>query len=68
MPRFIISVREAYDRDVRRCGWQGGDTPFGVLSQSIVGFVDVESGRDQVGEGNSEAIRLEVLGDGARQA
>ncbi|KAI9456196.1 hypothetical protein HD554DRAFT_2078122 [Boletus coccyginus] len=67
MPRFIISVREAYDRDFRRRGWQGGDTPFGLLSQSIIGFAVVDSGQDQVGEGHSE-VQLEVLGDVARQA
>ena len=34
MPRFIISVRELYDRDLRHC-WQGIDTGFSVLSQPI---------------------------------
>jgi len=66
IPRFIISVRELYDRDLRHL-WQGVNTRFGVLSQSIMAFADV-SGQDQVVEGNSEAIRLEVVGDGARQA
>jgi hypothetical protein len=76
MPRFIISVRELYDRDLRP-RWQGIDSGFGVLSQPIVSqngsvsaiaFVDIAPGREVV-EGNtdnSEVIRLEVVGDGAR--
>ena len=80
IPRFIVSIRELYDRDlVRR--WQGIDSGFGVISQpvadenavvSAIAFADVNPGR---GEGqvegdveDPEAIRLEVLGDGARQA
>ena len=32
IPRFIISIRRMYDRDL--CGrWQGIDTGFGVLSR-----------------------------------
>ena len=73
MPRFIISVRELYDRDLRR-RWQGVDTGFGVLSQPIAGdnaamsaiaFADVVPGQEQVVEGEaneSEAIQLEPLG------
>jgi len=48
MPRFIISVRELYEHDIRG-RWQGIDTGFGVLSQpsrenaamSVVAFSDV---------------------------
>jgi len=77
MPRFIISVRELYDRDLRN-RWQGIDTGFGVLSQpdssgnaavSAIQFTDVALGQE-VAEGevdDSEAIRLEMLGDGTRQ-
>jgi hypothetical protein len=74
MPRFIISVRELYDRDLRAPG-QGIDSGFGVSSQPIrvlsaIAFADVAPGQDQVVEsdtGYSEAIRLELVGDGARQ-
>ena len=78
MPRFIISVRELHDRTLR-ARWQGIDSGFGVLSQptasqngalSEIAFADVAPGQDQVVEGDaddSEAIRLEVVGDGARQ-
>ena len=79
MPRFIISVRELYDRDLRG-RWQGIDTGFGVSSHvfsenagvSAIRFADVTPGQEQgqaaEGEGgDSEAIRLETLGDGTRQ-
>ena len=80
MPRFIISMRELYDRDKRR-GWQGVDNELGVSSQptasqnaplSIIAFADVApgQGQDQVVEGDaneSEAIRLEPLGDNRYQ-
>ena len=76
IPRFIIGVRELYDRDLQR-RWQGIDSGFGVLSQPIasqigpisaIAFADVAPGQDQVveleGDANeSEAIRLEPLGD-----
>ena len=73
-PRFIINVRELYDRDVRR-GLQGVDTGFGVLSQAIasqdgavsaIPFAEVVLGQDQVVEGDtneSAAIQLEPSGD-----
>ena len=78
MPRFIISVRELYDHDLRG---QGIDTGFGTSSQpvsrgnaavSAIQFADVATGQEegQVAEGgvdDSEAIRLEMLGDGTRQ-
>ena len=79
MPRFIISVRELYDRDLR-ARWQGDDTGFGVLSQpnasenavvSAISFARVALGQGQVAEGDeddSEATRLGVLGDTTRQA
>jgi len=75
MPRFIISVRELYDRDLR-ARWQGIDTGFGVWSQPIasqnvalstISFVDVATGQGQGQEGDAEAIQLEELGDGAHQ-
>ena len=76
MPRFIISVRELYDRDLRG-RWRGIDTGFGVSSQpvfsgSTIEFADVAPGQGQgrVAEGevdDSEAIRLDTLGDGTRQ-
>ena len=78
MPRFIISIRELYDRDVRRrC--QGIDTGFGVLSQPIasqnaamsaIAFADSRPEQDQVVEGDaneSEEIQLETLEDSTRQ-
>ena len=77
MPRFIIGVRELYDRNLRR-RWLGIDTGFGVLSQntpsqnvgvSAIAFADVAPGRDQIMEdtNESEAIRLAVLGDHTHQ-
>jgi len=77
MPRFVISVRELYDRDLRG-RWQGIDTGFGALSQpfssgsavlSAIQFADVAPGQEVAGgeADDSEAIRLEMLGDGTRQ-
>jgi len=80
MPRFIIGVRELYDRDLRD-RWQGVDTGFGVLSQPIAGenavvsaiaFADITPGQSQgqVTEGDEDdpgTIRLEVLGNGTRR-
>ena len=82
MPRFIISMRELYDRDLR-AHWQGIDTGFGVLSHSIasgnvvvsaLAFAEVApgQGQDRVADGDededdSEAMRLEALGDGTHQ-
>jgi hypothetical protein len=70
MPRFIISVRELYDRDLR-APEQGIDSGFGVPSQPIrvlsaIAFADVAPGQES-DTGYSEAIRLELVGDGARQ-
>ena len=82
MPRFIINVRELYDRDIRH-GWQGVDTGFGVLSQplasqnapvSAIAFAEVTPGQesqDEVVEENAanepETIRLEPFGDNMHQ-
>ncbi|KAN0093036.1 hypothetical protein V8E55_003820 [Tylopilus felleus] len=80
MPRFIISMRELYDRDC--CSrWKGIDSRFGVLSQpaastnvvmSAIAFADVnfQQGESQVvGDGaeDSEVIPSEMLRDGANQ-
>ena len=78
MPRFIISVRELYDRDLRGC-WQGMDTGFGMSSQPVssgneaLSAIEFVAGREQgqVAEGevdDSEAIRLRVeMRDGTHQ-
>ena len=80
MPRFIISVRELYDRDLRGRR-QGIDTGFGMPSQSVsnevvamsaIQFADVAPGQEQgqVAEGevdDSEVIRLDVLRDSTCQ-
>ena len=80
MPRFIISVRELYDRDLRR-RWQGIDSGFSVMSQGVstemelasgIAFVDVaqEESRTMVGDGdgdNSGAIQLEEVGTSAHK-
>ena len=70
MPRFIISVRELYDRDLHR-RQQGVDTGFGVISQAIASenvtvsataFADVPPGPEQAVEGDAnelEASRFE---------
>ncbi|KAH0834170.1 hypothetical protein J3R83DRAFT_11477, partial [Lanmaoa asiatica] len=79
MPRFIISVRELYDRDVRRrC--QGIDSGFGVFSQPIssqngaisaIAFAEVTPEQGHIVEGNadeSEAmLEFEVMGDNTRE-
>ena len=80
MPRFIISMRELYDRDC--CSrWKGIDSRFGVLSQpaastnvvmSAIAFADVnfQQGESQVvgnGAEDSEVIPSEMLRDGANQ-
>ena len=78
-PRFIISIRELYDRDLHG-RWNGIDSGFGVLSQAVSGedavvaaiaFADVNPGQEEgqavEGEGDSEGIRLEPLGDGTQQ-
>ena len=78
-PRFIISIRELYDRDLRG-RWNGVDSGFGVLSQAIasedavvsaIAFADVNPGQEgqavEGGEGDSEGIKLELLGDGTQQ-
>ncbi|KAI9573441.1 hypothetical protein HD554DRAFT_2167047 [Boletus coccyginus] len=71
MPRFIISIRELYDRDLH-ARWQGIDSRFGVLSQPIasetvavsaIAIAEVATEQGQGGEGDTEAIGLEELGD-----
>ena len=68
MPRFIIRVRELYDRDLHH-GLQGVDTGFGVLSQpsasqnapvSAIAFAGIALGQDEVVEGDSN--ESEVIG------
>ena len=71
-PRFIISVRELYDRDLRGLR-QGIDTGFGVLSQSLSGenaristilFADTAGGESWTGQRDEDeqgGIRLEVI-------
>ena len=82
MPRFIISVRVLYDRELRR-GVQGVDTGFGVLSQtntnqngplSAIAFADIapQAGLEQdqimeVDANESAAIRLEPIRDNTHQ-
>ena len=78
MPRFIISVRELYDRDLRGLQ-QGIDTGFGVSSQPIssgnaalsaIQFADLAPGQEEsqaAGGGVDDPIRLEMVGDGTRQ-
>ena len=79
-PRFIISIRELYDRDLRG-RWNGIDSGFGVSSQAVanedavvsaIAFADVNPGQEEAqaiegGEGDSEGIRLELLGDSTQQ-
>jgi len=66
MPRFIISVRELYDRDLT-ARWQGVDTGFGVLSQPKFAGALTEQVRSQVEEEDTEATRAEELSDSAHQ-
>ena len=83
MPRFIISVRELYDRDLRG-HWQGIDTGFGGLSRgvsskeeftSVIAFADVaqqesRATESQAVEGyadDSGMIQLEAVGAGVHQ-
>ncbi|KAI9571045.1 hypothetical protein HD554DRAFT_242793 [Boletus coccyginus] len=76
MPRFIISMRELYDRNLHGAGQQGIDTGFGMLSQPIasqsmavsaISFVEVATGQGQGQEGDAEAIQLEEMGDSTYQ-
>ena len=79
-PRFIISIRELYDRD-HRGRWNGIDSGFGVRSQAVaseavvvstIAFADINPGQEEAqavesGEGDSEGIRPEPLRDGTQQ-
>lgn len=71
LPRFIIGIRELYDRDChRQC--QGIDTGFGILSRFIAAdnvtlsgivFAD-EAANGQIGEGqtgDTDMIPLQVV-------
>lgn len=76
MPRFIIIVREMYDRELRD-RWEGIDAGFPVSSQhivsespapSVIAFAEVAPGNGQIVERNMDepqAIRLEGLGNSA---
>ena len=79
IPRFIIGVREIYDRDTR--GRVQIDTGFGALGQQIDGentFVSTIAFADgNLGQGQGQAmesdgdglegIRLEVVADDTRR-
>ena len=74
-PRFIISIRELYDRDLRD-GWNGIDSGFGLASEDVVvsaiAFAGVNPGQEEAqavedGEDDSEGIRPELLEDGTQQ-
>ena len=71
MPRFIVSVRELYVRDLHG-RWQGIDTGFGVLSQPIsngnttrtvsaIRFADVTLGQEEVAVAEGEMDDLEAI-------
>ena len=72
MPRFIISVRELYDHDLRG-HFQGIDTGFGVSSRvekrfpSTIAFADAgEESRTLQGDADeSGAIQLEPVAEGS---
>ena len=78
MPRFIISIRESYDRDLLSLQ-KGTDTAFGVFSTQIANgntvlsamdFADGITGQTQTFEydlEDSRAIRLDGLGDRVHQ-
>lgn len=62
MPRFIISIRERYER---RGDWQGIDTGFGLSSLSQLASENATLGANQIAGGNvdePEAIQLKVRG------
>ena len=74
IPRFIIGVREMYDRDTR--GRVRVDTGFGALGQqedsntlvSTIAFADGNLGQALVGDvGGLEEIQLEVAGNGTHR-
>lgn len=78
VPRFILSLRELYDRDLGG-HWRGIDTAFGVSSQMIssrdaaasaIAFAEISSEEGVAVEGcvdDLEVIRLRVVGNGAHQ-
>ena len=76
VPRFIISIRELYDRDLRG-NWEGNDTGFGVLSRpaangtvvvSTIAFAEANPSQSQAVEGDTEdAEGIAESGGGASQ-
>jgi hypothetical protein len=73
MPRFIIGVRELYDRRDGR--WQGIDTGFGVsfcenAATSAIELVDLAPEQEQgqvAEEGGVDDWERKMLGDGTCQ-
>jgi hypothetical protein len=79
VPRFIIGIRELYDKDSRRGCIQEIDTGFGMFSQAFVSrgtiapaiaFADNAPVQDQSMSmeeyaGESDVIRIERFGDDA---
>ena len=80
LPRFMISIRELYDRDSHR-DCQSIDSEFGILSRPAtgenqtvpaIGLADVtlgqSAGQTMEGDaGNPEMVALEEIEDGAHQ-
>ena len=81
VPRFILDLRELYDRDTGG-RWQGVDTAFGVSSHpvsnrgvtaSAISFAEVGFGPEEGGEAvdgrldDLEVVRHTVIGHGTRQ-
>jgi len=64
MPRFIMAIRELYDRNSRD-GWQGVDTGFGVFSVPVSGGNEDVSAVFRVGleEGQSNSSGVIELGE-----
>jgi hypothetical protein len=72
MPRFIMAIRELYDRD-RRDGWRGVDTGFGVYSEPVSGgdedVSEIFQVRLEEGENDSSGvIELGEVRDGVWRA
>lgn len=74
MPRFIINVRELYDRDLRG-RWQGIDTGFGGASRGIPGTSTIafaDAGQKESltlcdDGGTPGGIQLKPVGEGSHQ-
>ena len=81
LPRFMIGIRELYDRDLHH-DCQGIDSGFGISSRPAtgenqtvpaIGLADVtlgqSAGQTMEGDtGNPETVSLEGIRDGAHQA